>query len=82
MPRITMPRIRNLARDCAYAIDLEEHGCLCDHPCHLYAGEPTDCNAFGCGDYRRRIRTGEMLARIDGAGNRPQERPKGKGERR
>lgn len=53
-----------IRRDCAYCIDLDEQGALCDHPCNLYGGEPIDAVCNGCKSYERRMSTPEMLDRI------------------
>ena len=53
-----------IRRDCAYCIDLQEQGALCDHPCTLYGGEPIDAVCNGCRRYERRMSTREMLDRI------------------
>ena len=53
-----------IRRDCAYCIDLQEQGALCDHPCTLYGGEPIDAVCNGCRRYERRMSTCEMLDRI------------------
>lgn len=53
-----------IRRDCAYCIDLQEQGALCDHPCTLYGGEPIDAECNGCKRYERSMSTREMLDRI------------------
>ena len=53
-----------IRRDCAYCIDLQEQGALCDHPCTLYGGEPIDAVCNGFRRYERRMSTYEMLERI------------------
>lgn len=52
-------------KDCAYCIDLDEQGALCDHPLHLDCGEPVDARCSSrCAYYERRISIAEALSRI------------------
>ena len=55
-----------IRRDCAYCIDLEEHGALCDHPCRLDGGEPVDISVCPprCNTYEKRLSSYEMRERI------------------
>ena len=52
-------------KDCAYCIDLDEQGALCDHPLHLDCGEPVEARCSSrCVDYEQRMSITEALSRI------------------
>lgn len=52
-------------KDCAYCIDLDEQGALCDHPLRWDCGEPVEARCSSrCADYERRISVTEALSRI------------------
>ena len=52
-------------RDCAYCIDLDEQGVLCEHPLRMYCGEPVEARCSSrCADYERRISITEAFLRI------------------
>ena len=52
-------------KDCAYCIDLDEQGALCDHPLRCDCGEPVEARCSSrCADYERRMSVAEALSRI------------------
>lgn len=52
-------------KDCAYCIDLDEQGALCDHSLRLDCGEPVEARCSSrCDDYERRMSVTEALSRI------------------
>lgn len=55
-----------IRRDCAYCIDLDEQGALCDHPCALSGGEPVEISGCSprCDLYEERLSGPEMRSRI------------------
>ena len=55
-----------IRKDCAYCIDLEKYGALCDHPCRLDGGEPVEVSGCPprCDTYEKRLSSYEMRERI------------------